>query len=213
MLSLPVVQICAAIGIAATVAGFALQRAQLPHSTERTQIRATRTPVKGTQPAWIAGTLIALLWGVGVFIAPGYAYHWPSFPDFAGSWAVQIAGIALSIAGGLLFARSARTLGREMTPSIRVRQGHQLVQTGPYRLVRHPVYTAIMMVAAGQALFFLSAPVAVLSLLLFGLAFYRAHLEEALLRSPEGFGATYEAYMARTGRFLPPLHGSRPPTR
>jgi len=92
-----------------------------------------------------------------------------------------------------------------MTPAIQVQEGHQLLRTGPYRLIRHPVYTAIIAIALGQALLFLSAPAVLLALILFGLAEYRARLEEDLLRSPEAFGPTYDAYMTRTGRFLPRL--------
>ena len=57
--------------------------------------------------------------------------------------------------------------------------------------------------ALGQTFFFLSLPLALLTLMLTGLAYDRARLEESLLRSPEAFGATYDLYMARTGRFLP----------
>ncbi len=90
-----------------------------------------------------------------------------------------------------------------LTPAIQVQAGHRLVETGPYRTVRHPLYTAIMLIAAGQTLLFLSLPMGVLTLILVGLATYRARLEEGLLRSPAAFGARYDAYMARTGRFLP----------
>jgi len=79
------------------------------------------------------------------------------------------------------------------------------MQTGPFRYIRHPVYTAIVGAALGQTLLLLSLPLALLTLLLAGLALYRARAEEALLRSPKAFGATYDAYMARTGRFLPRL--------
>lgn len=166
---------------------------------------AKRDPPRWTEVVWLLGTTLALLWPVGIFLLPAYAYHWPSFPDFPGSWFVQILGVVLGIAGGLLFSRAARALGTQMTPAIQLQQGHQLLQSGPYRLIRHPVYTAILAIAIGQTLLFLSPLAALLTLVMAGLAEYRAHLEEDLLRSPEGFGATYDAYMARTGRFLPRL--------
>ncbi|MGD0249378.1 MAG: isoprenylcysteine carboxylmethyltransferase family protein [Thermoplasmata archaeon] len=140
-----------------------------------------------------------------MFIAPGYAYHWPAFPDFPGSWVVQFLGVVLSGAGGFLCSRAAQTLGREMTPSIQVHREHRLVQSGVYRYIRHPVYTATVVLAIGQSLFFLSSPPALQTLLLFGLAVYRARPKVALLTSPAGFGATYQASMSRTGRFLPRL--------
>jgi len=97
-----------------------------------------------------------------------------------------------------------------MTPAIQVQKDHQLLQTGPYRSIRHPVYTAIISIALGQTLFFLSPPLALVTVLLAGLAWYRARLEETLLASPAAFGKTYEVYMARTGRFLPRLHAPSP---
>jgi protein-S-isoprenylcysteine O-methyltransferase Ste14 len=90
-----------------------------------------------------------------------------------------------------------------MTPAIQVAEGHQLVQVGPYRYIRHPAYTAIVSGAIGQSIVYLSPILALVALVLIGLAVYRAHLEEDLLGSPEGFGEAYSEYVTRTGRFLP----------
>jgi protein-S-isoprenylcysteine O-methyltransferase Ste14 len=176
------------------------------------QVVARRDPPRWTETAWIFGTFVAIFWPVGVLLLPGFGYHWPAFPDFPNSWIVQFLGALLGIAGGWLFARAARALGTQMTPAIRVQEGHQLVQTGPYRLIRHPVYTAILTIALGQTLLFLSPLAALLAVSLLVLAEYRARIEEDLLRSSEAFGPTYDAYVARTGRFLPwPRGRSRPP--
>jgi len=203
VLSLLFIQIGAGASLAGVVLGVLVGRLRLPSLREPVRVIATRKSAVGTQAAWILGVLVAILWPIGAFLAPTYAYHWPAFPDFLASWVVQTLGVVLGLTGGILYSRSARLLGRQMTPVIRVQQGHQLMQTGPFRYIRHPVYTAIVAVALGQTLFFLSLPLALLTLMLAGLAFYRARLDETLLRSPEAFGATYDAYMARTGRFLP----------
>jgi protein-S-isoprenylcysteine O-methyltransferase Ste14 len=205
VLPLVLVETLAAIGLVSTTVAILVGRSRASASLEPVRVVASRNPESLTQVAWIAGTLIVTLWPIVLFIAPGIGYHWPSFPDFADSWLVQLAGIGIGAAGGLLFVVAARALGRHMTPAIQVREGHELVQTGPYRVIRHPVYTAIMALAIGQALFYLSLPVGVIAILLVVLAGYRARLEESLLRSPEAFGGTYDAYMARTGRFLPRL--------
>lgn len=211
MLSLLIVQIGAAISLVAVIVGALVGRSRPRFSRQAPAvIVATRPPAPGTQGLWLGGSLVSLLWGIGALLAPAYAYHWPSFGDFPGSWTVQVAGIAVSISGGILFTRAARALGAQMTPAIQLRQGHELVRTGPYRYVRHPVYTAIMLTAAGQTLFYLSPPLALITLVLVGLAFYRARLEESLLRSPTAFGPAYDAYVRRTGRFLPRWIRSRP---
>jgi protein-S-isoprenylcysteine O-methyltransferase Ste14 len=213
VLSLLFVQVCAAVALAATFAGVLAGRAWLPGPRGPVRVVARRPSASGTQSIWILGTLIAVFWPVGAFVAPMYAYHWPTTPDFFGSWAVQLLGVGLSASGGILFARSARALGRQMTPVIQVQEGHQLLQTGPFRYIRHPVYTAIVTGALGQTLLFLSPPLAFLTVLLAGLAMYRARLEEALLSSPQAFGAAYASYMARTGRFLPRLRKSTAASR
>jgi protein-S-isoprenylcysteine O-methyltransferase Ste14 len=203
--SLLVVQICTGVALVATVVILLAGLARRPRRREPARVVATNPPARGTQFAWVLGTLVAVFWGIGVFVVPAFAYHWPAFPDFPGSSGVQVAGMVLTITGGFLFSRAAQTLGREMTPAIQVAQDHQLVQTGPYRYVRHPIYTAVLLVATGGTLFFLSLPLGLLALLLLGLAVYRARLEETLLASPEAFGATYRSYIGRTGRFLPRL--------
>jgi protein-S-isoprenylcysteine O-methyltransferase Ste14 len=61
-------------------------------------------------------------------------------------------GAAL-IAAGLAFAVAARAhIGRNWSGMVTVKQGHELVQTGPYRLVRHPIYAGLLLAFAGTAL-------------------------------------------------------------
>lgn len=206
MLSLFDVQICAGLALVAIFASILLGHLRLPASTGPIRIVAQRPPAWGTQFVWVFGTLVAVFWPVGVFIAPTYAYHWPATPDVFGVGILQAIGFVLGAAGGILFSVAARALGRQMTPAIQVRKGHQLLQTGPYHYVRHPVYTAIVTIAFGQTLLYLSPPLAALTVLLAGLAVYRARLEESLLASPLAFGGTYTSYLARTGRFLPRLY-------
>ncbi len=205
MLPVLFVQISAAVALVGTVTGFAAGIAQRRRALGEVHVVARKDPVRGTTILWVGGTLVATFWPLGFFLLPQFAYHWPAFPDFPASWVVQIIGVAFGVTGGVLFSRAARALGTQMTPEIRIQQGHQLIEVGPYRRIRHPVYTAILFVAFGQSLLFLSLPAALLALLLAALAVYRADLEERLLSSPDAFGATYDAYAARTGRFLPRL--------
>jgi protein-S-isoprenylcysteine O-methyltransferase Ste14 len=86
------------------------------------------------------------------------------------------------------------------------------VSDGPYRHIRHPIYTAIIAIALGTTLVFRSY-------LLLGVAGLSivAHLwwaaaEEKLLGSPEGLGDAYRTYASHTGRFLPRVRRTRRPT-
>jgi len=203
VLAVAIVRFLAALSLAALVFGFALGHWLAPRSREVVRVVARREPGRGTEVAWIAGALVAALWPIGVLLAPAYAYGWPGLPDFPYSPGIQVGGWVVSLCGGLLFFASARALGRHMTPAIQLGEGHRLVQEGPYRYIRHPVYTAIVSGAIGESVAYLSPVLASLTLVLAGLAAYRARLEEDLLGSPEAFGEVYAQYRARTGRFLP----------
>ncbi len=118
---------------------------------------------------------------------------------------VQGIGLAVWAVGGLLVVWSGRVLGRFMVVQIAVATDHRLVQEGPYGRIRHPTYAGAMAIAIGEALLFLSLPLAAIAVLIVIIANYRARKEERLLASPAGFGEAYGAYVMRTGRFLPRL--------
>ncbi|HTP54678.1 MAG TPA: isoprenylcysteine carboxylmethyltransferase family protein [Thermoplasmata archaeon] len=209
MLEFLLVQVFAGVGLVATVLGSLLGtlRRRTPAEPEGAVTR--RSLVPGTQTVWIVGTLVAVFWPAGVLVVPRIFYDWPAIPGFPYAWAAQLGGILLAACGGVLFVQAARALGEKMTPVVQVRSGSAFVQSGPYRYVRHPVYTAIVAVALGNALLFVSAPLALLGAVLAGVATYRARAEEDLLGSDEGYGAAYREYVDRTGRFLP--RRARPP--
>lgn len=205
MLGLIELRICAAVTFLVTASEIAAGLARRRRPTHRARVVASRPPLRGTEVLWVGGTFAAVLWPLGAFLVPSIAYAWPALPTSPVLDAAQIAGAGIGIAGGGLFYRSSVALGVLLTPAIQLQEGHRLIDFGPYRWVRHPLYSAVLLIAFGQALLFLSVPALLLALVLLGLATYRAGLEEQLLRSPAAFGEAYEAYMARTGRFLPRL--------
>jgi protein-S-isoprenylcysteine O-methyltransferase Ste14 len=117
------------------------------------------------------------------------------------------AGVGLiAIAGGLL-VWTFRSLGGNLTDTVVTRQNHSLVRHGPYRWIRHPLYTsaamfmvAICLIAANW--FFVVTGVLVVSLLVI-----RTRTEEQNLVSR--FGMNYRTYMEQTGRFLPRIGTNR----
>jgi protein-S-isoprenylcysteine O-methyltransferase Ste14 len=119
-----------------------------------------------------------------------------------GSHFVVAIGLFLTV-GGLALAFWARaTLGGNWSGTITLKQGHTLVQSGPYGFVRHPIYTAALLMFLGSAVAFgtvgamLALPVAGLSCVV------KARQEEALLLAH--FGEMYAHYRSRT-RMLVPL--------
>ena len=112
-------------------------------------------------------------------------------------WLGLVAGL-VTIA---LFLWSHHALGQNWSTSVGTKEQHSLVTSGPYRWVRHPMYTTIF--GWALAFFLLSANwfVGATWLALIIAAASRASQEEAALI--ETFGAEYRVYMQRTGRFLP----------
>jgi protein-S-isoprenylcysteine O-methyltransferase Ste14 len=137
-----------------------------------------------------------------VVVAPGWAYdgwlNWSTGIDLV----LQAAGLGLWVLGIAVGLWAARAIGGYGAFS-GVTVDHQLVSDGPYRYVRHPIYTALIAIAVGTTLVFRSyllLGVAALSILAHR---WWAAAEEELLGSPDGLGDAYRAYASRTGRFLP----------
>jgi len=148
--------------------------------------------------------VVPLVFPVLVVVAPGWAYegwlNWSTGIDLA----LQAAGLslwALGIAVGLWAARAMGEYGAISGVTV----DHQLVSDGPYRYVRHPIYSALIAIAMGTTLFFRSYLLLVVAALSIVAHLWWAAAEEKLLSSPEGLGDDYRTYASRTGRFLPRL--------
>jgi len=113
-------------------------------------------------------------------------------------------GASAALGAVLLIAAVHRTLGGNFSPTIRLRRHHQLITTGPYRLVRHPMYAAYLLLFAGAFLLSSNWVIGaggagvILTLMTVRLAREEAHLEER-------FGPAWLTYRDATGAFLPRL--------
>lgn len=124
-------------------------------------------------------------------------------PELVIPGALQWLGVILSVLGVGFSLWAIVTLGRHYDLVLEVHDDHELVQRGPYALVRHPVYTGLAAHFAGACLATGNVLLILGTLLISYPAFYlRARAEEALLR--ERFGAAYEKY-AREVPMLVPL--------
>ena len=159
------------------------------------------------------GVLFRQIWELSILLpfvfffigatVPSWVYGTPLNFAFPGGQFVQIAALPLWFAGGTLALWSGRALGRYMVVQIAVLPDHELVTQGPYARIRHPAYTAVILMTAASALFYVHVVLIIDALLVIAIARARARREEDLLSSPEGFGARYREYMERTGRFIP----------
>jgi len=116
--------------------------------------------------------------------------------------AMQVAGLTIIGTGLLLRIWTRWSLRGGYTGHVQVSVGHRLIQTGPYRHVRHPGYAGFVLMTLGVAVGYSSllGLLTIPLLLLPGLA-YRMRTEERLLIAH--FGAAYRQYTARTKRLLP----------
>jgi protein-S-isoprenylcysteine O-methyltransferase Ste14 len=94
-------------------------------------------------------------------------------------------------------------IGKYWSGSVSLHEGHQLIRTGPYARIRHPIYTGILLALAGVILLdgrYIA--LAAFALFLAGLT-VKAKMEEALLSGE--FGAAFDEHRRQTGFFLPRL--------
>ena len=118
--------------------------------------------------------------------------------------ALRWVGLVLVVAGIAFSLWAIATLGRHYDLELEIHRDHELVRTGPYRFVRHPVYTGLDLHFAGACLATGNLLLIAGTLLLTYPALYlRAKTEERLLR--ERFGAAYDAYARDVGMLVPLL--------
>ena len=94
-------------------------------------------------------------------------------------------------------------MANNWSASVTLKQGHTLVQRGPYAAIRHPIYSGLLLALLGTAMVQGLTRSFVGLLLLTALWLTKADAEEQLLRS--AFGDVYSGYQARTGALLPRL--------
>ena len=115
---------------------------------------------------------------------------------------LQAAGLLFILSGSMLFMWARRALGRFYSGHLSVLEGQPLVQSGPYRFIRHPAYAGYLLIVLGLAVGYSSlAGFAAILFVLLPSVIYRIHVEDNLLS--EHFGATFIEYANRVARLIP----------
>ena len=128
----------------------------------------------------------------------------PGTPEGYVAFLLAITGCLLALAGGILVLRARMELGSAWSFVPIADEATGFVTTGPYRLVRHPIYLGLSMLALGQALGFASWPALFVFLVgIFPTFVWRAAVEEKLLTAV--FGEHYIRYRTKTGMIIPRL--------
>jgi protein-S-isoprenylcysteine O-methyltransferase Ste14 len=117
------------------------------------------------------------------------------------------AGVGVMAMGCALLLWTFRSLGSNLTDTVVTRQKHTLVSHGPYRWIRHPLYSSAALVTMAISLIAANWFLFLTGVILTALLIVRTRIEEANLVAR--FGDPYRTYMDRTGRFLPRLAANR----
>jgi protein-S-isoprenylcysteine O-methyltransferase Ste14 len=110
-------------------------------------------------------------------------------------------GLGFAVCGALLAISSRVMLGRNWSATVQLKQDHELITTGPYRLVRHPIYTGLLLLFLGNAVM-VGDWRGLLAVAIVFVSFWRKlRLEEAWLT--QHFGEPYRLYQGRTNALIP----------
>jgi protein-S-isoprenylcysteine O-methyltransferase Ste14 len=146
--------------------------------------------------------VVAVTIGLGIFLCWQLARAVPAPTVTGASVFVFWFGIALVYTGLAFRLYAIAVLGRYFTPSVMVVADQPVVEDGPYKLIRHPAYTGLLIMFLGFGLSSTNwlSLLALMGCTLLGLS-YRIHVEERVPQ--EHLGPRYQEYMRRTKRLIP----------
>jgi len=111
-------------------------------------------------------------------------------------------GVAIAWCGIALRLWAIGTLGRYFKPIVHLQQDHHVVRSGPYKVLRHPAYTGLLLALFGISLTFANiASIAVFNCCIVAAILYRIRVEERTLL--DGLGDEYAEYRRHTRRLIP----------
>ena len=145
-----------------------------------------------------SGALVILTVFLSISIAFAFGYAGVGMlPD----WAYYL-GISLMLLGVVVRQWAIAVLGRFFTLTVKVAEDHKVIDKGPYKVIRHPSYTGVLITFLGLGFAVQSAGALLVLLTLYGISFgYRMSVEERTLLAE--LGKDYGDYMKRTKRIIP----------
>jgi protein-S-isoprenylcysteine O-methyltransferase Ste14 len=147
------------------------------------------------------GYVTPIAFGLILLFSSRPHYSWLGLRFAPDTTALAVSGLALTAAGAALAMWSRFVLGDNWSAVVSIRKDHELIRMGPYRTIRHPIYTGLLLALLGTALV-VGEVRGLLAVFILALGFYgKARREEALLTRE--FGAGFAAHARQTGMFLP----------
>jgi protein-S-isoprenylcysteine O-methyltransferase Ste14 len=161
-----------------------------PSSAERREALSSRLAY-----LLLLGVSISLL----VFAPPFYGPLLSRFvPDGVGA---GLTGLAILMLGTGLAVRARQHLGQYWSARITLEEGHQLIQTGPYHLVRHPIYLGGLIGVIGTAIVIGEVRGLLSAAFVLAVVALKIRTEEAFLG--ERFGPAYRQYQRKVKALIP----------
>lgn len=186
---------------ALTVSGYHRARARLDGETVARRREG---------PLFLALRGLTALGLFGGIVAHAVRPGWMAWASFDVPLALRWLGLGLGVLTVPVVHWVLGTLGRNVTETVLTRERHELVTGGPYRWVRHPLYTTGLTLFLALGLMAGSWFVLLATVIAFALlrVLVIPREEQALLAR---FGERYRAYISRTGRLLPRVRGGSAP--
>jgi len=145
-------------------------------------------------------SILSLIMLLGIIVYGFYPSWLIPFSLALPNW-LRLTGLGLAILTLPLLHWAHSSLGRQYSPDLELKEEHKLISSGPYKVIRHPMYTILIVfmlsisIFSANTLIFLPHLGAIILILL------RLSKEEAMLI--QEFGDDYREYMMKTGRLLP----------
>lgn len=156
---------------------------------------------------WSRERILLAVAGSGLFVVPmvWLVSGWPAALNYQLNYAADVVGALVFALSLWLFRRSHKDLGRQWSASLEIRDSHQIVRAGVYRLIRHPMYASFWLWALAQVFLLPNAMAALSGLVAVAILFFtRINHEERMLT--EAFGDDYRVYMRETKRIIPGIY-------
>jgi protein-S-isoprenylcysteine O-methyltransferase len=164
---------------------------------KRSKSDATSKDRHSSEVIWLV-----YLFAIALGIVAAYRLHECELP-----WPMPVLefGCCLLVLGLALRWYSIIHLGRFFTTDVAIAKDHYLIDTGPYRFVRHPSYTGNLLAVLGFTLSFANwASMLIIFAPCCAVTLWRIHIEEEALIA--ALGEEYSAYMRRTKRLIPLIY-------
>jgi protein-S-isoprenylcysteine O-methyltransferase Ste14 len=181
------------------VAGY-YRRTAVKQGTKRDATAETKAREGGSRLKVRRLAGVVMIGGALLYVLYPPFMAWLSLPI---PTAVRWFGIGMAVVSLPLLAWVLQALGKQWSRNLQLQDDHELITDGPYKRVRHPMYTIIFLTMSSLAFISANLLIIIPAVVAMGAIYSRIDKEEAMLK--EAFPGQYEQYMNRTGKLLPKL--------